>query len=87
MAYILIARGEYQAGIDILQKLVSGEEESAGGFGYPLSLYHLGKAFEGLGKRAEAKRYYTEVLKYWGNADIQFKEIRDTKERLAKLTS
>ncbi len=87
MAYILIARGEYQAGIDILQKLVSGEEESAGGFGYPLSLYHLGKAFEGLGKRAEAKRYYTEMLKYWGNADIQFKEIRDTKERLAKLTS
>jgi tetratricopeptide (TPR) repeat protein len=87
MAYILIRRGQYQDGIDILKRLVSGEEESAGGIGYPMALYYLGMGYEGLGDRAEAKKYYSEMLTYWGNADIQFKEIKDARERLAKLTS
>jgi tetratricopeptide (TPR) repeat protein len=87
MAYILIRRGSYQEGIDILKRFVSGQEESSGGIGYPMALYYIGIGYEGLGNKAEATKYFSEMLKFWGNADIQIDEIKDAKARLAKLTS
>ncbi len=87
LAYILIRRGLYQEGIDILKGFTSGEEESSGGLGYPMALYYIGLGYEGLGNRAEAVKNYTEMLRFWGNADIQIREIKDAKTRLAKLTS
>jgi tetratricopeptide (TPR) repeat protein len=87
MAYLLIKRGIYQEGIDILKRFVSGQEESSGGMGYPMALYYLGMGYEGLGNKAEAIRNYTEMLRYWGGADIQIEEIKEAKARLARLTS
>ncbi len=87
MSYLLIKLGKYQEGIDILKRFVSGEEESSGGYSYPMALYYLGLGYEGIGNKPEAIRNLTEMLKYWGNADIQIDEIKDAKARLAKLTS
>jgi TolA-binding protein len=48
--------------------------------------YYLGRAEEGLGNKRSAIQYYQQVVKYWGGADIQTKEIKEAQDRLAKLT-
>lgn len=47
----------------------------------------MGRAYEGLGETAKAVEKYEEFLKYWSEADIQIKSIKDAKERLARLRS
>ena len=54
---------------------------------YLLDVYYLGRAYEGLGMTDEAAARYTEVLRYWGRADIELDEIADARARLARLTS
>jgi tetratricopeptide (TPR) repeat protein len=84
---LLVEKGRFLEGKEALEKLLSGEYESPNAFRQLLDAYYLGRACEGLGEIQEAKSYYETVLKYWGNADIQLKEIVDTKRRLRMLTS
>jgi eukaryotic-like serine/threonine-protein kinase len=84
---LLILTGDYQRGIDALNSLFSGENITSSGMRTMLSKYYIGMAYEGLGQRDKAIESYKEVLEYWGNADIQIKEIKDTRNRLKKLTS
>lgn len=83
---LLISRGEFVEGKKQLELVFEGPLRSVSGLNYPLIAYNLGVAEEGLGNRQKAVEYYQEMLKYWGGADIQIKEIKDAKERLAKLT-
>ncbi len=86
-AFYLIGMGEYQRGLEILEPYITGENATSSGFLYPYIAYQVGLAKEGLGKKDEAVEMYKEVLRYWGDADMSFKELDDARERLAKLTS
>ncbi|MFQ6008211.1 MAG: tetratricopeptide repeat protein, partial [Candidatus Zixiibacteriota bacterium] len=86
-AYLRVMSGQYETGKDILQRFVSGRHETTSGYYYPYTQYLLGIANEGLGNTREAIRNYEEMLKYWGSPEIELKEIKDARARLAKLTS
>jgi tetratricopeptide (TPR) repeat protein len=68
-------------------RVFSGRHESTSGYYYPYVHYLLGIANEGLGNTREAIKHYEEMLHYWSNPQIELKEIRDARSRLAKLTS
>jgi tetratricopeptide (TPR) repeat protein len=82
-----VLTGQYEDGITTLQRLLNGPRATTSALYYLRSRYHLGLAHEGQGKIDEAIADYREVLKYWGDADIQIKEIVETRKRLARLTS
>jgi len=85
--YLRVLSGQYESGIEILQRFVSGRHEMTSGFHYPYIRYLLGIANEGLGNTEEAVQNYEEMLQYWGSPEIELKEIKDARARLAKLTS
>ena len=49
--------------------------------------YYLGIAEQGLGNEDKAAEHYRELLRYWGDADLELKQIKDARQRLARLTS
>jgi len=84
---LYVRTGKYDKGMELSERLVSGRYESTSGWRYPYTNYILGMAHEGLGNTKKAIEYYREMLKYWGNPEIELKEIIDARERLARLTS
>jgi tetratricopeptide (TPR) repeat protein len=84
---LLVLTGQYARAKEVLAQIISGEDETANGFVYVNSLYLMGRAEEGLGNTREAIEKYQEVLRYWGEPEIEIQEIKDTRERLAKLLS
>lgn len=87
IAILKILTGDFKGGKDILDQFVFGGMQSTSGFRTPWLLYFMGVANEGLGNTEEAIKNYEEVLSYWGNPEIEIREIKDLKKRLAKLTS
>jgi tetratricopeptide (TPR) repeat protein len=87
LGVLLVATGEYEEGKELLSRFVSGEFESTSAWTYLISQYYIGIANEGLGRKQEAIANYREVLRFWSNPDRDLKEITDTRERLARLTS
>jgi len=85
--YLRVLSGQYESGIESLQRFVSSRHELTSGFHYPYIMYLLGIAKEGLGNTEEAIQNYEEMLQYWGDQEIELKEIKDARSRLAKLTS
>ncbi len=83
----LILTGQYKEGKEILLGYVTGNNPTASGYMYPYLTYLIGVANEGLGNKQEAIENYKEMLKYWGNPEIELKQIADARKRLAKLTS
>jgi serine/threonine-protein kinase len=82
-----VLAGQYDDGITTLQRLLSGPRETTSAVYYLRAMYHIGIANEALGDTDEAIANYREVLKYWGNPDIELDEITDTRKRLVRLTS
>ncbi len=78
---------QYADGRDNLKGSIQGEDEVISANTYLSSLYYLGRAEEGLGNKDTAVAYYRQLLDFWGNADFQIKMIKDSKERLARLTA
>jgi tetratricopeptide (TPR) repeat protein len=80
--------GQYESGKEVLESLVKGgDEETSQAVITLLSLYYIGVANEALGNKEEAIANYREVLKYWGEPEIELKEIADIRERLKGLVS
>jgi serine/threonine protein kinase/tetratricopeptide (TPR) repeat protein len=84
---MLVKVGRYQEGKEQLERFLSGRYESAAGWVYPLASYYVGMANEGLGNTSEAVENYREMLRFWGNPEVELDEIKDARERLARLTS
>jgi hypothetical protein len=52
---------------------------------YAKSFYMLGKIYEELGKKREARRNYERFLELWKNADPGLPEVDDARARLEAL--
>ncbi len=79
--------GDYRQGKEWLEEYLFEGTPVVNGFYYPLSIYLLGVACEGLGQKSEAIKYYEEMLRYWSHPEIEIPQIRDAKARLARLRS
>lgn len=87
LAIIYVKTGLYQEAKKILEELLADDGGTTNAYRYLIKHYYLARAYEGLGENEAAVKGFSEVLKYWGNPDIELKEIKDTRERLARLTS
>jgi len=87
LGMLLVENGKYKEGKDVLEQVISGDNETSSGLRYLKAKYYIGRADEALGNTAEAADNYREVLKYWNKPQIEIKEIKDTRKRLAALTS
>jgi len=85
--FLSILTGQYQQGKELLEPFIAGEKMTTSGIVYPLTRYYLGVAEEGLGNPTQAAEHFREMLKFWGNPEIELKEIKDARQRLARLTS
>ncbi len=83
----LVLTGHFEEGKKILERFVSGPDEVTSGYLYPYLQYLIGLANEGLGNNKAAIEDYQTMLKYWADPEIDLKEIKDARERLARLTS
>jgi tetratricopeptide (TPR) repeat protein len=54
---------------------------------YAYSLYNLGKIYEEQGKISEAIKFYNKLIELWKDADYDFPELVDAKNRLAVLSN
>ncbi|MBN2227590.1 MAG: protein kinase [candidate division Zixibacteria bacterium] len=79
--------GQSAEGIEHLNTVISGENETTNALYFIRSLYYIGLAQEALGQTADAIANYQKVLRYWDNADLPLKLIDDTRRRLKMLTS
>ncbi|MEA3296838.1 MAG: tetratricopeptide repeat protein [candidate division Zixibacteria bacterium] len=84
---LMVLSGRYDEGKRVLEQLTSGPQETISGLYYLRTLYYIGRADEALGNTKEAIAKYKEVLEYWGEPEIDLKEIIDTRQRLSKLAS
>ena len=87
LAELRILFGEFAEGKEVIEQFVEGQYRSNNAYRYLSCQWLLGRAHEGLGDTQKAIEKYKEVLKFWGKTDIQIKIVRDTKQRLARLTS
>lgn len=87
LGMLLIRTGQYAEGIELIEPFIEGKDKLSSGFTYLRMRYYLGMAFEGLGERDKAIANYEEVLRYWDKADIEIEDIRDSRQRLARLRS
>lgn len=86
LAKLLIVTGEYAKGRDLLLDIKESGFNLTNAYFYLSDIYYIARANEGLGEISAAKAGYQEVLRYWKDADIQIEPIKESKERLAKLT-
>jgi eukaryotic-like serine/threonine-protein kinase len=84
---LYIQSGRYKEGIEWLQPFVSGDDRTTSGYFFPYDNYLLGIANEALGDKQAAAKYYKEMLRYWSNPEIELREIKDAKARLARLAA
>ncbi len=84
---LCVGFGQYDKGIEYLNKVTAGDLQSTNPFIYNNALYYIGIAEEALGNQSEARAKYEEMLKYWSNPQVVTKEIKDARQRLQKLPS
>ncbi|MCK5127127.1 MAG: protein kinase [candidate division Zixibacteria bacterium] len=79
--------GKYQEAIDQLDSYLTDNTASSSGLNFVMSLYHLGISYEGIGNTDKAIDAYEKIINIWPNPDYEIDEYKDTKKRLAALTS
>jgi tetratricopeptide (TPR) repeat protein len=84
---LLVLSGKYEEGMTYLKQICTGDDETTQARYYMRGLYYIGIAEEALGNREAATEAYRELLKLWGDADIELEIVTDARTRLARLTS
>ncbi len=84
---LLVLSGRYEEGLEFLNKITTGLDQTTNAFYYIRSLYYIGMANEALGNTPRAISAYEEILRFWNKADIELDFVSDTRQRLARLTS
>jgi serine/threonine-protein kinase len=84
---MLVLTGQFEEGRETLQRLLSGEDETANGYRYLSSLYYRSRADEELGDIDSAKAGYEEVIRWWNDASPIPEELEQAREHLAALAS
>jgi tetratricopeptide (TPR) repeat protein len=87
LGVLQIEYGQYEEGRKLLEPFLSGDDETTSGYNYPRDLYLVGVADQQLGDLDKAEKSFTEFLSYWGDPEIELPEIKDARERLARLKS
>jgi len=82
-----VLTGNYVEAIEPLESVTTGYDRTISGVTYLKATYYLGVAYQGMNEPDRALEYYEEVLKYWGEPDIELDIIKDTRKRLAGLQS
>ncbi|MFQ5500103.1 MAG: tetratricopeptide repeat protein, partial [Candidatus Zixiibacteriota bacterium] len=86
LGYLRILAGDYRGGKELLVPFVQPSHRYfRDARNYIYTLYHIGIADQGLGNTADAQAAFSDVLKYWGDADIELDWIQDTRDRLAQI--
>jgi tetratricopeptide (TPR) repeat protein/predicted Ser/Thr protein kinase len=84
LAHCHLRAGEYDPVLEaarVAQKLNAPRSDT-----YVRTYYLLGKAHEGLGQKAEARKNYEEFLRLWKAADADLPDLVEAQRRLAALS-
>ncbi len=84
-AELLVLSGNYQRGLEFIDKIIGGDDRSSNAWYYCYCHYLAGRAHQGLGRTAKAIEHFEEMLRYWNDPEILLDEISDAKSRLASL--
>lgn len=84
---LLVLTGKFEEGRDYLVRLLEGRDQTTDGYSAIMAHYWAGRAEEELGNNDRAVAHFSEVIEWWGDADVMLDEITDARSRLAKLTS
>ncbi|UCD94372.1 MAG: protein kinase [Candidatus Zixiibacteriota bacterium] len=87
LGILLVLHGQYDEGKEVLLEQTSGQHRTGRGFYHLTAVYYIGRANEALGNTEEAIENYRELLNYWGDPEIDLREIKDARERLNRLVS
>jgi len=82
-----IAFGEVEDGLELISRVVEGNDQTTGASFWIEANYWQGRAYEQMNRPEDAAAKYRTVLKYWGEADRKVDFVEDSRERLAKLAA
>ncbi|MBD3383090.1 MAG: protein kinase [candidate division Zixibacteria bacterium] len=82
---LLVLTGNYAEGLELLQKVIEGNNQTTRAQSYLLSLYYAARAEEGMENYQRAIKYYEELISYTGDNIDNLRYINDADDRLEKL--
>lgn len=82
---ILANSGKYSETLENFGDFANSNSFTMNAYTHCYYTYLWGIANEGAGNRSEAIENYQEVLKYWGDPELELEEIKDCRARLANL--
>jgi tetratricopeptide (TPR) repeat protein len=86
LGIFLARRGRYEDAMTYFDEAMGGNSPTSSAWRYLNISYWMAYCQENLGKLDEARQRYEEILKYWGEADLQLEPIQQARQHLARLT-
>ncbi len=84
---LMVTQGMYDEGLDYLERITTGGLATTEPFRYLNAIYYMGMAYQEMGENEKARQKFEEMLKFWGDPQLETKEIKDARKRLKQLPS
>jgi tetratricopeptide (TPR) repeat protein len=84
---LMVSYGMYEEGLKYLDRITTGDLATSSALRYLKAVYYIGVAEQELGNYAEARKNFEEMLKYWGDPQIETDKIIDARKRMQELPS